>query len=169
MKHELYRLRGPLVALAGLCFFLLGIYLLAQPPGQRIERQRTETVGEQIRTGKAPIPEFTDETKAMIEKHSIFQALASYTDTGFEPTTIAIKRGDTVRFTNNSSHAIWIASSGSDTKIYPRTIQTCGSSDLDSCSPFPPMDFWQFRFDVAGTWEVVNNLDKSKGVMVHVE
>ena len=53
-------------------------------------------------------------------------------------------------------------------QIYPRAKDVCGSSDIDSCYPFAPQDFWEFTFTVPGDWQVVNNLDKAKGAVVHV-
>ena len=93
----------------------------------------------------------------------------SYTDNGFEPANVTITQGQTVRFTNNSSHDVWIAADGINAQIYPRTREVCGSSDLDSCAPFAPQDFWEFTFNVKGEWHVVNNVDKTKGGVVIVK
>jgi plastocyanin len=131
--------------------------------------QITPTLGDTIRAGTAPVPVYSTSTALKLAHSHGFQALVSYTDQGFEPAEVAIKRGDTVRFTNNSSNNVWIAASGQHVQIYPRTSDTCGSSSLDSCAPFAPQDFWEFSFDTPGNWQVVNNLDKSRSAMVRVQ
>ena len=65
------------------------------------------TYSEAIRTGEAPRPPINaDDTIQALEKTSGFQALVSYTDQGFEPQMTTVKKGDTVRFTNNSSNSL---------------------------------------------------------------
>lgn len=167
-KYEVYVYRKPLAALAALLLILIVVFAFTDDRAAA-PVQDEGTVADQIRTGTAPIPEFSTATQAKLEKGPVFHALASYTDRGFEPARITIKRGETVRFTNNSSEDVWIASSGETVALYPRTTSVCGSSDLDSCEPFAPQDFWQFTFGLAGEWHVVNNLDKAKGVVVTVE
>lgn len=169
-KYELYNLRKPITVLLMLLAFvgIVGLFSGRAPVVMPVVEEQT-TLADEIRTGAAGIPPLSEATKAKLEKGPVFHALASYTDNGFEPSVIRIKSGETVRFTNNSSNDVWIASSGESVQLYPRTSQTCGSTDLDSCEPFSPMDFWQFRFDVSGEWEVVNNLDKSKSGKVIVE
>lgn len=125
------------------------------------------SLGDAIRTGSAPVPFFSTSTRDRLAASHGFQALASYTDQGFEPVQISIKKGETVRFTNNSSHDMWAAASGSP--LYPSLVNGCGSSELDSCGPIASQDFWEFTFDTAGTWEVVDNLNKSRTVTVVVK
>ncbi len=96
-----------------------------------------------------------------------FQLLVSYTNRGFEPKSAAIKAGETVRFTNNSSSDIWVAAGGE--KLYPGGVSDCGSSPLDSCETIPPGRYWEFTFSQQGTWIIVNNLDKSKSVSIRVQ
>lgn len=170
MKYRLYMLRRPLGSLILLCAVLAVTYFFSKPMPPALKSGEPEVpLAEQIRTGEAAPPAMTDATKAKLATSHGFQALVSYTDNGFEPTRVSIKQGETVRFTNNSSHDVWIASDGTNVQIYPRTKAVCGSSDLDSCAPFPPMDFWEFTFNTSGEWHVVNNLDKAKGGVVMIE
>lgn len=128
----------------------------------------TSTQAQLIRRGTAPLPVYTEEIHARIASSNGFAAVLSYTDFGFEPTELRITAGEVVRFTNNSSHDVWIAADDR-VRVYPRTSDSCGSSDLDSCAPIAPMDFWEFTFTEPGEWSVVNNLDKSHRVTVTVE
>lgn len=163
-----------LLALLLACVFIL--YLFTKGGSRELgnasntsQRQMESSLSESIREGKVPLPEFTDETKAKLDASKGFQHLVSYTDGGFEPRALAMSRGESVRFTNNSSMNLWIAADGSEVQIYPRTKEVCGSSDLDSCEPFMPQDFWEFTFENAGTWGIVNNLDKAKSGIIIVE
>lgn len=144
------------------------VYALQKPPTP-VPVVLEDNLADQIRVGKAPVPEYTDAVAAKLEKGNGFAALVSYTDRGFEPSTATIRVGESVRFTNNSSRELWIASSGEKVAVYPRSAESCGSSELDSCEPFSPQDFWEFTFSRGGTFEVVNNLDKSTSGFITVE
>jgi len=162
---------APIIVLFLLLAFIAIVHLVStlrhiatpSPTGEPV------SFGAQIRAGDAPMPEFSTSTKDKLAASSGFQHLVSYTDTGFEPDTLTVEDGETVRFTNNSSDDIWIASDSSSEVIYPRTKVMCGSSDLDTCDPFPPQDFWEFTFTMRGTWGIVNNLDKTKKMTVILE
>ena len=81
---------------------------------------------------------------------------------------LKIKKGDTVRFTNNSTGDLWIAAVGPD-PLYPAVQNGCGSSALDSCRTLAPGEYWEFTFAEKGDWHFVNNVDKSKTGVVHVK
>jgi plastocyanin len=116
-----------------------------------------------------PIPPLTAAIEAQLQKNPTFQLFISYTDKGFEPAAATIKSGDTVRFTNNSSHDLWIAAIGTSVApVYPGTSD-CGASALDTCASLKPGDFWQFTFTQSGTWEYQNNLDKSDTASIKVK
>lgn len=160
--------------LLGILAILLVLVLIAyvlspkSPDEPAVVKAVKAVKSDDIRMGATPIPEFTEATKKKLEASLGFDSLISYTDAGFEPAAVSIQRGDTLRFTNNSSGDLWIAADGRDLPVYPRTKQGCGSSDLDSCDAFSPQDFWEFTFAERGVWHVVNALDKSKRVVVTV-
>jgi plastocyanin len=149
---------------------IIGVGVLGARMTPPLSTEEPPTIdGEAIRTGSAAIPEYTAATAAKLAASGTFFALISYTDHGFEPRQLTVTRGDRVRFTNNSSHDVWIASGGPDATVYPRSANACGSSNLDTCAPLPPMDFWEFTFDTPGVWGVLNNLEKSERMIVVVE
>jgi len=83
---------------------------------------------------------------------------------------VTITKGQTVRFTNNSSHLLWIASIGDAQRpLYPKVQNGCGSSRLDSCIPIASQDFWEFSFTQEGTWRYAGNLDKTRTGTVVVQ
>ena len=98
-----------------------------------------------------------------------FQYLVSYTADGFVPNALSVKKGETVRFTNNSGGGLWVASAalpGGD--VYPGQSD-CGASAFDSCTPLKPQEFWEFTFDAAGTWSYKNNSDSTKTGVIKVQ
>ena len=98
-----------------------------------------------------------------------FQMLVSYTERGFEPSVVSVKLGDNVRFFNSSSGKLWISSDPSASgSMYPGVFNGCGSSAFDSCYALSPGEYWEFTFDVEGSWDFNNTLDKSKTGVANV-
>ena len=113
-------------------------------------------------------PPMTDTMKMVLTKSVGFSQLVSYTDRGFEPATVTIHTGESVRFTNNSHIPLWIASiSTAQHPLYPGQ-SPCGGSTFDSCVTLQPKEFWEFTFTHAGTWGYQNNVDNTQAGMIHV-
>lgn len=71
-------------------------------------------------------------------------------DTGYSPTDIAIKTGDTVAFTNSSAKERWPASDIHPTHgIYP---------EFDPRKPIAPGKSWSFTFRRKGAWRFHDHL-----------
>ena len=154
-----------LLVLAGVISFLSSMSILPSPFKMFLHPTHSDL----IRSGTIPPPPMTPATREKLEKSHGFQALVSYTDEGFEPREVTIKKGQTIRFTNNSSRDLWVAASADTSdSLYPAVVNGCGSSAFDSCGPIAPQDFWEFTFDSAGAWTFVNNLDKAKSGVAHV-
>ncbi len=82
-----------------------------------------------------------------------------YTDSGYTPNTIKIKKGETVTWKNKSSGGMWTASN-------PHPIHTeypqsggCISSIFDECKSDGPGIEWSFTFTHAGTWGYHNHVN----------
>ena len=148
------------IGAGALIVILLVGYLLidesALPPGEKS-------------SARAKVPPLTKEIKQQLAASHGFQYLVSYTNKGFEPAELTLKKGEAVRFTNNSSHNVWIAADGTSAPLYPAVQNGCGSSALDSCHALRPGDFWEFTFAARGTWGYRDNLDKSKAGVVHAQ
>ena len=97
-----------------------------------------------------------------------FDALISYTTNGFEPASVTVKKGDTVRFVNNATSDTWPASARHPTHtVYPGSdIQKCGTGSqatiFDACRGLKPGEFWEFTFNDTGEWAYHNHMDSSK-------
>jgi len=116
-----------------------------------------------------PVSSPAPETVAAPVNSNGFQYLISYTDGGFEPLSLLVKKGETVRFTNNSQGGLWVASvARPGATVYPGRSD-CGASAFGTCAALKPGDFWEFTFDVAGTWSYKNISDSSKTGTVTVK
>ena len=156
-------IRGPLVLLGVLLSVSLVVFIVAG--GVYIGNGN---IGgkEGISQRETPPPP-SAEVLAVLAKSNGFQFLISYTDRGFEPAELSVKKGETVRFTNNSSESLWVAARG-DT-LYPPEADGCGSSALDSCASLSPGAFWEFTFARVGVWNYQNSLDAEKYGIVRVQ
>jgi plastocyanin len=80
--------------------------------------------------------------------------VVSYTDTGFVPSEVTVKQGETVRFVNNGSRDVWPASAMHPThEVYPEdVVGQCLGSSFDACRGLKLGESWDFTFNQAGSW-----------------
>lgn len=91
------------------------------------------------------------------------------TDNGFSPREIKIKKGDAVRWTNQSSALSWPASAIHPThSIYPEK-GGCIDSSFDACRGLAKGESFTFVFNFAGSWKYHDHLNPSKVGTVVVE
>ena len=98
-----------------------------------------------------------------------------YTDSGFSPSNLTIKVGDTVTWKNQGSSGMWIGSamhpthmvySGTDLKSHcPDTANT----SFDECKADQPGTSWSFTFTKTGSFGYHNHVNSSKFGKVVVE
>jgi plastocyanin len=94
----------------------------------------------------------TESSSIETEQVSI-SATVTYNNDGFDPKEQTISSGQTVRFTNNSSYSLWIASGSQPGKEdYP---------EFDSKRGIGPGEEFDFRFDKVGKWVYRNALNSS--------
>lgn len=142
-------------------------------PGER-EGEKNEEENNENNGGFNQVDE---ETGPSNENNSdyIMDVAVDYTDSGFEPQTVTIAIGDTVRFVNQSSGGMWVASDNHPThREYPGSdISSCDDSaerDLifDQCESAPAGNFWEYTFFEEGSWDYHNHADSSHGGTVVV-
>ena len=81
------------------------------------------------------------------------------TGSGFSPSTLTIRQGDTVKFVNDSSKDYWPASN-------PHPIHT-GYPGFDALTVVRPGGSWSFTFDRVGRFGYHSHLSpQTKGVIV---
>ena len=89
----------------------------------------------------------------------------TYADNGFLPSSLSIKKGDTVAFSNQSSLEAWPASALHPTHtVYPGSdIAKCGASEangiFDACRGLANGESWSFRFNEVGEWGYHNHIN----------
>lgn len=95
-----------------------------------------------------------------LENDMIDEIFIMYGDDGFEPTTITINRGQTVRWMNQSGGDMWVASAMHPThSMYPGSdIEKCGTDEepgiFDQCENGA---VFEFTFNEAGEWGYHNH------------
>ena len=115
-------------------------------------------------------PKLTASPSPVVSKNVV-----TYTDSGYIPNTITIKKGETVTWKNESSAPVWTASAMHPThRVYPGTdTAACGTQTLlpmfDACAGTAPGQSWSFVFNNVGTWKYHNHLNSSKFGTVVVE
>lgn len=95
--------------------------------------------------------------------------IVTYTDSGFSPGILSVKKGDTVTFKNNASDDMWVASNPHPLHNGYPTTGGCVSSTFDACHNIAPGSSFSFKFDIAGTWGYHNHLNSSEGGTVVVQ
>lgn len=91
--------------------------------------------------------------------------MVSYTNSGFSPATLTVKKGQSVKFTNNSSETMWVASNPhpSHTSYDGTSREThCaagykGPSPFDECIAVNAGASYTFTFTKTGTWGYHNH------------
>jgi plastocyanin len=104
-------------------------------------------------------------TEAPVVEHKV----VTYTDAGFAPATLKIKKGETVLFNNQSSKSMWTASAKHPTHLVYPTTGGCIGSTFDACKAFSKGESWPFVFDISGNWKYHNHLNPSHFGTIEVE
>jgi plastocyanin len=89
-----------------------------------------------------------------------FDVTITYTANGFSPADTTIKRGERVRFVNNSNEETWPASGIHPTHtLYPEKEKTdCLGSSFDACIGLKQGEFFDFTFNYIGEWRFHDHL-----------
>jgi len=89
------------------------------------------------------------------------QIIVTYTNEGFSPSTIQVKKRSEVVFVNNSTKAFWPASA-------PHPVHT-DYPEFDAKASLGPGKSFSFVFEKVGSWGYHNHLDSSKTGTVNVK
>ena len=104
----------------------------------------------------------SDVPEAVVEEAT--GTVITYSASGYSPTPVTIKIGDTVTFKNESAIDMRPASAMHPTHtVYPGSdIQKCGTVEekgiFDSCRSIKPLDLWSFTFTEKGSWNYHDHL-----------
>lgn len=95
-------------------------------------------------------------------------ALVKYTDAGYSPADVTIKKGQAVTWVNESSKNMWVASAIHPSHaVYEGTdldehCPDADNSSFDQCKGEPTGTNWSFTFNKVGVWRYHDHLDASK-------
>lgn len=158
-------------ALQKTCYTEIGVNLARRTTDQTLARARCGQVsgGHEreclvgVRQGRLPVaPVVVPDANAQQEPRPAAgkpSATVHMTDTGFSPFVVEIRKGQTVRFVNDSGRGYWPASN-------PHPIHT-GYPGFDAQNAVHSGGSWAFAFDRAGRWGYHNHLSpETKGEIV---
>jgi len=119
----------------------VGAYVLNRPAAPAYQPPAKEAPGNGV-TGVA------------ISSTDPFDISIVFSDEGFSPNEVTIKKGQRVRFINNSTQDVWPASGVHPTHtLYPEKESTdCLGSSFDACRALKPGEFFDFTFNYVGEW-----------------
>lgn len=92
---------------------------------------------------------------------AVEEKVVTYTNAGFSPTTLRIKKGETVSFKNEELESMWVASN-------PHPIHT-DYSGFDAKRGYSKGESYLFSFTKSGTWKYHNHLNPGEGGVIIVE
>ncbi len=133
-----------------------GYFIFSSPkataPTPETNTQDTETPGEPVSpTSEMPVPGGT--VPEMTVEHTV-----TYTNSGYSPSELKIKEGETVTWENESTQNMWTASAMHPTHTaYSGTSLSAHCPDtenvaFDACEGTLPGESWSFTFTKAGSW-----------------
>lgn len=143
-----------LVVTAGI---LVGWYVLGSNSsfdGKSLKTEDIEkTVSPTSRMGKNNLDQSVapDQSGERLEKGGAEgRMVVTYTDTGFAPTPLIVKKGTTVTYVNESSRGMWVASA-----VHPTHQLLPG---FDQLSAVPKAGMYEYTFTKVGTWVYHNHV-----------
>ena len=106
-------------------------------------------------TSEVPAPGNEDVDEMIV----VTAAIVTYTDSGFSPKAVTIEQGGTIRFINESSGVMWVASANhpTHTKYPEKTGSDCLGSVFDACTELANGVSWEFTFNQVGEWGYHNH------------
>ncbi len=147
-----------IIAISIVIVVLVGGYFLFV----RGVQQPTPSVSEpssQQPTTQPQVSEQPSEQPPASQAPAVKENVVTYTSSGYSPSTLTIKKDETVTFKNQSSQSMWTASAVHPThRAYPESGGCLGST-FDACAGVQPGGEWLFKFDISGTWKYHNHLN----------
>lgn len=88
--------------------------------------------------------------KGGVRLSDIANTIVTYTESGFAPTTVTVKKGTTVTFVNSSTGGMWVASD-----VHPTHQLLPGFDQLKSVAK---NGMYEYSFEKVGTWKYHNHM-----------
>lgn len=97
------------------------------------------------------------------------ETVVIYTEQGFIPETVTVKKGEAVTFKNKSGRNMWVGSNPHPTHtLYPeKSPSDCLGSSFDACKGTPAGSDWSYAFNSTGTWRYHDHLQpENQGTVI---
>lgn len=130
-----------------------------------MEEESAMPEGAMMEDGTITEEEAMMQDDTMTEESASETVVISYTEEGYAPANVTIKKGDTVRFVNNAtSQETWPASAVHPTHtVYPeKSASDCLGSSFDACRGLKAGESWEFTFNSAGEWRFHDHMHPSQ-------
>lgn len=142
---------------------VVGILLAFLLPSQSVAPEKASQPADTILAVPAPGSEGVSET--VVRSGNAVTIL----DSGFDPKTLRIKKGEIVIWVNESSRGSWPASAFHPSHtIYPEK-GGCISSAFDACRGLQSGEEFNFEFNQTGSWNYHDHLAPSRTGTIIVE
>lgn len=148
---------GGVVILGAGAFFLFQSSSQEQEEADMMGEGMVEEIEEMMEEGmnESGNEMMREDEMPMMAEHTVV-----YSDGGYAPKELTVKKGEKVTFRNESSHVMWPASAMHPAHAeYPGSgLQKCTDSSVDkstlfdSCSEKKSREEWSFQFQEVGTW-----------------
>ncbi|MDP3974847.1 MAG: hypothetical protein Q8P88_00975 [Candidatus Jorgensenbacteria bacterium] len=120
-------------------------------------------------SGSVEVPPGITVTPVPLPPPTITAHVVKYTDGGFSPAPLTVKRGNTVTWQNDASRNVWPASAVHPTHTAYPTAGGCLGSTFDACRGLASGESWSFVFNEIGTWRYHDHLRTSMTGTIVVE
>jgi len=145
-----------------------GWYLYSSTPAQEAGETNEGTGG--IVASQAVPAEGADTSVTEMVVSKIPDVVITFTDSGFVPSSVTVKKGQTVRWMNNAGSKVWPASAvHPEHSAYPqKSASDCLGSSFDACKGLAQGESWDFTFNYVGEWKFHNHLNAAQRGAVNV-
>jgi len=145
--------RNYVIGIIVLLVIIIVGWMIADSGGNAVTPVNTATTtGETLNTGVASSTVSGTDNNGGVAPDAI--TIVNFTDNGFSPASVTIKQGETVRFVNQSSELIWVASNPHPTHTdYPGFDEKMAVSIGGT---------YDFTFTKIGTWGYHNHKDPAQ-------
>lgn len=174
MRKEYQYLVGALVVVVA----VIAVVALMRGRSQTAGNTNTYTNNQQAlndntaNSGETPLPTSTSQSTppaAPAPQPASKTWDVTISDSGFSPSTVTIKKGDSVRWTNQASSYSRPASDPHPIHNGYPVAGGCVNSAFDACRALGTGDNWTFQFDVAGSWGYHDHQNPAKKGKVIVQ
>lgn len=140
--------------------------LLGQSESAKQLSQQSALSEQSSSVGLTQLPDsINSQETSPTEESANKQSIVKYTDSGYLPAVLIVKKGATVIFKNQSSQSMWPASAFHPTHaVYSGTplgehCPDVGGVAFDACRGIQPGGSWSFTFTKSGNWKYHDHLN----------